>query len=208
MSDWTIGDAPYPLVRGTEGPRYKVGPLCAVPTCGRLADHAHHIWSRSYMGKPYDWVVVANITLPNLLALCWDHHQDCTGDIGGYDAGIRYEPESGCLYWIVDGNEELELVWGTSQAEPYVTSEPEVCSECGRRKPRRKPDGLPKRAARRKTRFVITCPQDSEEDGWQILREALDNAAELQGRTEHEDYYSAVDGLHWFALNYTPGEDD
>src|SRR5262252_5392690 len=103
---WTIGDAPYPLVRGTEGPRYKVGPLCAVPTCGRLADHAHHIWSRSYMGKPYDWVIVEDQTLPNLLALCWGHHEDCTGTVGGYRAGIRYEPASGCLYWA-NGQDEL-----------------------------------------------------------------------------------------------------
>src|SRR5215831_10528544 len=146
---WKIGMAPYPVVKPAVGRRYKVGPLCAMPTCRKPADHAHHIWSRSYMGRPCDWVEVEEQVHPNLLPLCWQHHEDVTGDVGGYRAGIRYEPESGLLYWS-DGQQELELVWGASV--PVVKSDAEFCGECGRRKPRQaRTDGLPVGAKRPKT---------------------------------------------------------
>ena len=205
---WSIGDAPYPQVRGAEGPRYKVGPLCAVPTCGRLADHAHHLWSRSYMGKPYDWVEVESGVVPNLLPLCWHHHEDVTGSVGGYKAGIRYEPETGCLYWT-NGEGELELVWGTSQnAQPYVTSEGERCSECGRRKINKRPVERDKLPARPKTRVVFTVPKDEREDGEAIIRDQLSKCAELVGRSEDEGYYTLVDVLNWFAWNYHPDAEE
>lgn len=206
---WSIGDAPFPLVRGTEGPRYKVGPLCAVPTCGRLADHAHHIWSRSFMGKPWDWVVVAGVTLPNLLPLCWSHHEDVTGTVGGYGAGIRYEPESGCLFWVrADDDAEIELVWGTSvNADPHVAEDVELCPACGRRKLRVKAD-LPRAPARAKTRVVFTVPQDEREDGEAIVREQLSKCAELIGRSDDESYYTLVDVLSWFAWNYHPESEE
>jgi hypothetical protein len=209
---WSIGDAPYPRVKGVQGSRYKVGPLCAVPTCGRLADHAHHLWSRSYLGKPYDWVVVtdpevvsAGVMLPNLLPLCWSHHEDCTGAVGGYRAGIRYEPDSGLLFWA-NGDGEQELIWGTStSADPRIAdTSVELCSECGRRKPRLKAEGVAPRTPRAKTRVVFTVPKDEREDGDAIIREHLSNCAELIGRSENEDYYTLVDVLSWFAFNYHP----
>src|SRR5262245_40169713 len=100
MTDWKIGDAPFPRVRGADGPRYKVGATCAVPNCGRYSDHAHHLWSRSYLGKPYDWIEVHDLRVKNLMPLCWRHHEDVTGTIGGYKAGIKYEPESGLFWWV------------------------------------------------------------------------------------------------------------
>ena len=205
---WTIGDAPYPQVRGVQGPRYKVGPLCAVLTCGRLADHAHHLWSRTFMGKPYDWVTVEDVTLPNLLPLCWSHHEDCTGDIGGYRAGIRYEPESGCLFWHwADNDAELEILWGTSvTADREVHVEAELCSECGRRKPlqRSRPEGAVKAPRRPKTRVVFTVPKDEREDGEAIVKDLVSQFAELRGRSENESYYTLVEGLTFAVLNYHP----
>ena len=205
---WEIGQAPYPAVKGTTGPRYKVGPLCAVPTCGRLADHAHHIWSRSYMGKPFDWVIIEDTTLPNLLPLCWSHHEDCTGTVGGYRAGIRYEPWSGCLYWA-NGQDELELVWGTSLSADHVHAQPEVCSECGRRKPRKTLiNESVIRERRPKTRVVFTVPKDEREDGEAIIRDQLSKCAELIGRSEDESYYTLADVLNWFAWNYHPESEE
>jgi hypothetical protein len=158
------------------------------------------------MGKPYDWVIVAGVTLPNLLPLCWTHHEDVTGTVGGYGAGVRYEPESGCLYWA-NGHDELELVWGTSvRADPHVDNEAELCSECGRRKPRKRlrPEGAVEAARRPKTRVVFTVPKDEREDGEAIVRDLLSQFAELRGRSEDESYYTLVEGLTYAVLNYHP----
>jgi len=154
------------------------------------------------MGRPCDWVEVEEQVHPNLLPLCWQHHEDVTGDVGGYRAGIRYEPESGLLYWS-DGQQELELVWGASV--PVVNSGAEFCGECGRRKPRQaRADGLPVGAKRPKTRLVLTVPKDEREDGEAVIRGQLSKCAELIGRSEDETYYTLADVLAWFAFHYDP----
>jgi len=155
------------------------------------------------MGRPCDWVEVEEQVHPNLLPLCWRHHEDVTGDVGGYRAGIRYEPESGCIYWC-DDNGEQELVWGDARQVERAADQPDFCKECGRRKPRRPvADGVI-REARPKTRLVLTVPQDERENGEAIVRDLLSQACELLGRSDQESYYALVESLYWFVAHYVP----
>ena len=200
---WKIGEAPYPAARAAKGPTYKVGPYCAMPTCNQPADHAHHLWSRSHMTGPFNWVEVEKVVYPNLLPLCWKHHEDVTGDVRGHRAGIRFEPESGILYWV-DGNGESELVWGASTfPAPEL---PDLCSECGRRKPRKYTIPLDDaaRTARPKTRLVLMVPVDERENGVANILDLLSQCAELFGRTENEKYYTLTESLTHVALHYDP----
>jgi len=160
------------------------------------------------------WTVIGNV-----IGLCWQHHEDVTGTIGGHKAAVAYR--GGVLYWI-EGT-DLDLVSDpgllaiyskTIRTRPFEgvyeapVTEQERCPSCGRRKVRAKPEGLPKREARRKTRWQILVPQDSEEDGHALLEEAIDLAAEKQGRGEGERYYALLDALNWFNFNYDPAEDE
>jgi hypothetical protein len=150
------------------------------------------------MGRGFDWIVVENVTVPNLLPLCWRHHEECTGQIGGYRAGIRYDVTEGLLYWV-NGDGEQELNWGTSvSADPYVRDELDLCSECGRRKPRKYSEPLPEsaRAKRPKARVVITVPSDERENGAETLQQLFSQTCELVGRSEKEVYYALVEGLY------------
>ena len=81
-----------------EGKPYRVGPYCSVPDCGRVAEHAHHIWRRSFTGKAAAWVVLWDGKIVgNLTGLCVKHHDQVTGGIGGHEASIIYD--DGLFLW-------------------------------------------------------------------------------------------------------------
>jgi len=207
-----------PRIRGVEGPRYKVGPLCEAPGCNRPVDHAHHLWRRSYLTGDYWWVEVPEalglrtITIGNVVGLCWRHHEDVTGTVGGHKAAFIWR--DGVLLWtpvepFINKSDQAVVPTRPFEGTPEApVSEQERCPKCGRRKPRKKPEGLPKRDPRRKTRFVLMVPKDSEEDGHALVTSLLDDCAEKMGRSEKETYYTLVDALNWFLLNYDPAEDE
>lgn len=199
---------PYEPAFPAEGKRYKVGPHCSVWNCGKLVDHAHHVWRRSYLKGDYWWVRVQGsadmVVTKNVIGLCWKHHEDVTGSVGGHRAKIIWVPETETLEWwllerVGETNVKTWLPWGAIDTETtsYQPEPIERCPTCGRRMPQPRRAKLPKR---KKTRIVITVPQDAQEDGAALLTQAIDDAAERLGRTENEEYYTLMDALNLFNL--------
>lgn len=223
----TLLPAQDPRIKGVEGPRYRVGPFCEVPGCKRPVDHAHHLWRRSFLmgprrqegrGGDFWWVEVPDgeemRVIGNVIGICWRHHDDVTGKIGGHKAAVVYS--GGALYWVPFDSEppdpsllvdykDLIPIRPFDGVRQAPVREPERCQGCGRRLPRQ-PRDLAKRKskARRKTRFVVMVPQDSEEDGHALLTSLIDDAAERLGRGEGEGYFTLVDALNWFVTYFNP----
>jgi hypothetical protein len=146
------------------------------------------------MGKACDWIEVHEEVVPNLVGLCWQHHEDATGGIGGYRAGIRYELD-GTLWWHSKDGDRLEMVW--AETTPHDHAEAEHCPACGRRKPVPRDESLPKAPRRAKTKVVLTVPQDALEDGAAILENLFSQVKEKLGRPESEPtYYALCDALY------------
>lgn len=95
-------------IRGHAGNAYDVPETCSHPTCGKYSAHVHHCWPRSYLrGQPYEWVFLENIdhgrglahsvVIGNRLGFCVEHHDNLTGEIGGYKARLVWE--TGVMWW-------------------------------------------------------------------------------------------------------------
>ena len=141
------------------------------------------------MGRAYSWVEVHEEIVPNLIGLCWQHHQDVTGDIGGYRAGIQYHLD-GTLWWHSKDGDRLEMLW--TETTPTPAEPVENCSECGRRKPRKRDETLPKGEKRPRAEIRWKVPSDERE----AFLEALSELKERYGRSESEPpYYAFMDAV-------------
>jgi hypothetical protein len=163
--------------RGVEGPAYVVGPNCSTPFCTSLADHAHHLFRRTALGGPFDWVEIDSTTWQNKTAICWRHHQDLTGDVGGHKAAIRFV-ENNWLWCEVHtrGNELQFVPVGRIEPQPLTLESladgsradgapgSATCPTCGHVKRRR----LPIAGRRRRKSWRISVPDDGE-DGAEVL---------------------------------------
>lgn len=149
-------------VRGVSGPAYKVGPRCSNPGCERWADDGHHIWRRSLLGGPFDWVEFEGKVLANRTGVCRRCHDDLTCD----RARIVYQGEE--FFWAVDETAALldpqPPTPQTLSSDHSPASEP--CPFCGQ-PPRRRVSPTTLRARRRKT-WRVLVPDDAE-DGAEIL---------------------------------------
>ena len=179
-------------VRGVEGPRYKVGPRCANPTCRRLAHDAHHIWSRGKQSGDYAWIELPDGTiLGNLTALCVECHRDITGGIGGYKAAIRMDVRDYRLWWCktVGENgamnyEPIDLIVPQPPTRESLIAAPadreseNSCPTCGQPRPRRRSPSIPAsgEGRRRRKSWTIQVPDD-EEDGALVLDTLVDDLA-------------------------------
>lgn len=216
-------------VQAIEGPAYKVGPGCAVPGCDRFADHAHHLWRRSFFGGGRDtaWVQLWNgKKVANKVGLCWRHHEQVTQNVarifydeamerflwsdnsvnvGPLDDGPRLSAEQATEWgWQLDlnGSETPhEQVVASAQAEA------EVCPTCGHKRRRRAKKAAPPGPARRKTRWQIQVPQDLEEDGHEIVTNLVEECVYKLGREEGEEYHALVEALYYFTTTYEPERD-
>jgi hypothetical protein len=177
-------------VRGIEGPAYKVGPRCSNPTCGKLADHAHHIIRRSQLVKHYDWIAIDGLVIGNKTGLCASCHDDITGLIGGHKAAIRWI--EGAFWWCLlrpPERDEPYLPVGPLTPQPptpesLATDDPqasdtgaESCPFCGQHRRRRL---TPTRVGRRhRKRWTVLVPDEQIEDGADVLDSLIDNLAPL-----------------------------
>lgn len=69
---------------------YDLPPVCQVPDCEEVWVHRHHIVRRSATGGPRRWVAVDGLVLPNLMGICYRHHQQVTGQWGGHFARVVF----------------------------------------------------------------------------------------------------------------------
>jgi len=177
-----------------------VNEICAAPGCSERSAHGHHLWPRSYLrSQPQDWVELPDGTvLGNKVGLCFGHHDQVTGEIGGYRARIVLA--SGVFWWegrVLDG------VWArtglldwqppgaASRAVTRTAVNSETCPTCG--KPKRKREPLPRR--RSKT-WTVTVPDDAE-IGAEILDEWVDDIAGILG---FEDESSRLKRYHVLSI--------
>jgi len=199
-----------------EGPDYKVGPHCSNPNCSRLADHAHHIFRRTKMGKPVDWVEVEGWVVANKTGLCWRCHNDVTGEVGGHKAAIRLDLERHVFQWclvvlerglvtdypfagLLDPQpptpESLALERATGQPES------EACPRCGHVKRARAVHRGPARA--RKT-WPVLVPDDEQEHGADVLDALVETLAPMipnADTTRAGRYYVLVPVLAYAAMD-------
>lgn len=182
---------------GVVGKGYKVGPFCSVPGCTHPTDHGHHIFSRAKLKGAYYWVRLPDGTVVgNLTGLCYPHHEDVTGKLGGFRAWIEWR----------DG----EFIWGRPRLgatvpydwtqdfipvgpldpqppvpdlldapQPTEESEPDRCPSCGQRR-RRAPAIATAGARRRRKSWIVKVPDDHE-DGADVLDTLVDDLAPLLG---------------------------
>ena len=203
----------------------RVGPKCANPDCTRWADHAHHIWRRSFLAGDFAWVELWDGTvIGNLTGLCFACHDDITvnrarivlesgpGDWvfhwvdpnGVFRGPLRPQPprpESAPSPDTEDLNGAMQLTTdGREVAHTHVVDGEEVvCPTCKRRKnPARKKSDLPPGEKRKRARYVVMVPKDSQEDGFEVLETLVASAAEVIGRETQPAYFTLVEALAFF----------
>ena len=207
-------------IRGHPGNAYDVAEICATPGCGKASVHAHHCWPRSYLrGQPYDWVKLPDGTvIGNRVGLCLDHHNQVTGEIGGYRAKIRWQ--DGLLWWedrVQVGDETRPEVHSWISRGPLVHQPPgvaphdheqladgDVCPTCGHHK-KRSDRATPKPGKARPTKeWVVTVPDDAE-IGADVLDDWVEDFAIVLGMDEYSSrlkrYHVLSFVLGWAGIN-------
>lgn len=199
------------------GPRYKVAPECAVTYCRNYADHAHHLWRRSHLGKDAAWVILWNDrVVGNLVPLCFMHHQLITENL----AWIEYDAETHLFHWATKDGDNFHRQEALSYQPPVggeiatasrsretteddLTADQEVCTACGSRRRRRQPasgDAGAQPAARRpRASWSISVPSDERERGADVLDELCEGVMEAFGREHHTSgiarYFAVVEAF-------------
>jgi len=197
VEDWSV--EPH------EGKPYRVGPVCSAPGCSKWADHAHHIFRRSFLQGPYAWVKIPSpegeMVVGNLCGLCYQHHQDVTEN----KAWIQWDYARKRYAWADRKPEMIErngvaLGWqpkGLLDPQPPFWGEPEKatetrdedsekrdeCPTCRRRLPQQ----LSRLPRRQRKSWVVSVPDDSE-DGAGVLDVLVEECAKIFQRDEHHDY--------------------
>lgn len=181
---------------GPNYPRYKVGPLCSAPGCSKIADHAHHIWRRSFLTGDYAWVRLWDgKEMQNLTGLCWRHHEDITlnkaaivwsGNFFFWRDqsemnGINLDPQPRTL-----GQAEQAVMDATPAHSHVGPATTDKCPTCNRAV---KTASEKKEAKRHREKWSITVPVDARENGADVLDTLLLSCAELFG---HDEDASAV----------------
>lgn len=199
-------------IRGEPGKQYLVGERCAAPGCPLRSVHGHHLWSRSYLrGQPYEWVRLPDGTvIGNRVGLCVLHHDQVTGEIGGYRARIVFD--QGVFWWerrTIDDRWErdpIPLTWQPpgvvlrGPPAPLQDSQPpeaELCPTCGKSTHTRPH----KPSAPRKTKeWTLTVPDDAEV-GSEILDDWADDISVILGFGDESSrlrrYHAVAVALAW-----------
>ena len=195
-------------VKAVDGPPFKVGPYCAVPSCTRVAEHAHHIWRRSGTGKPTNWIELPDGSIVgNLTGLCVRHHDDVTGRIGGHKNAIRLTKDR-VFWWCRVEDEHARSYEYLAPLDPQpptreslvaspATSGSDRCPTCGQqKKARRSSASVTAGERRRRKSWVIQVPDD-DEDGATALDVLVDDLAPIFGYEQHPNtrYFTVARAL-------------
>lgn len=197
-------------VQGVEGPKYKVGPKCAVATCPRFADHGHHIWRRSFLAGDYQWVELwSGKVVQNLCALCSECHEKITVN----KAWIEYSDDySDGTFTYVEPSDQEDVYLARDVLIPQpktlasfatamqmtidgnevahddivrVSEEEPPCPTCGRKKKR---VDLPAGEKRNRATWSVSVPKDERENGADVLDVLALECAKKLGRDDHASY--------------------
>lgn len=213
-------------VKGVDGPKYRVGPGCAVPGCTKFADHAHHLWRRSFLTGDFKWVELWDGRIfQNLTGICHVHHELVTVN----EADLRFEEglDFGPFTWVsLDTfgplspqpltleafSEAMQLTLdGREVPHTHVVGghdhDAETCPTCGRKK---KPkDELPAGEKRNRATWSVSVPRDERENGADVLDTLEMECAKLLGREEHAGrrYFVLAETLAFFLQNFNPAVD-
>lgn len=180
-------------VKGVTGPNYKVGPVCSAPGCKKFADHAHHIWRRSFLAGDFKWVELWDgRTVPNLVGLCYEHHQDVTEN----RAMIQFD-DTGLFMWSQQTTGDLYAPVGMLNPQPQhsiekMDDDEEPCPTCGHRTRRRE---LPPGERRPRKTWTVRVPADSEDGA-----EVLDELEEQVARSFGIEHYSNIRNRRYFTI--------
>jgi hypothetical protein len=181
-------------IEGASGPAYKVSMRCAAPDCGKLTEHAHHLYRRSRQGA-HDWIKMPDGTIvANKVGLCVAHHDAVTGKIGGHKAWIKWldgvfvwgliprgDPAFPSFFAVGPIDPQPPALDSLNVSQPATETESDVCPTCGSHTRRRPPSPRPPEGERRpKKSWTIKVPADAE-DGAEILNAFVDDLAPLLG---------------------------
>lgn len=217
-------------VRGldvSDGPQfinYKVGPLCSVPGCSRLADHSHHIWRRSFVIGDKPWVILWDLTITgNLTALCYRHHQEVTENKAiirwsglaytwedSVVTSVHLDPQPPILFTARTGKDLVSNVTSRIFPEretlavrdlfpdlPHEHVGPgavEKCPTCSRALPR--PESK-REGPRTRKAWTVSVPVDERENGADVLDTLLTECAKIFGHDETKGarYFTVAQAL-------------
>ncbi|HEY7421445.1 MAG TPA: hypothetical protein VH541_05500 [Gaiellaceae bacterium] len=158
----------------------------------------------------------------NRVGLCVPHHDNVTGEIGGYkarvafDGGlfwwedkIRYPAEGQNMWWRVGPLDPQPPGAALDVVVPRAAAEAEPCPTCGhtKRKPRQAPPG-----ERRKSQTWSMDVPDDAEIGADVLDEWIDSFAEVLGYTDERSrlrrYHTLAVVLAWASVNQSVFQQD
>jgi hypothetical protein len=184
-------------VTSANGPQYRVSTRCSNPFCFDHADHAHHIWRRSFVIGDVTWVSLdfeePPVIVQNTTGLCFQCHDFITRDV----TAIKWE--DGLFVWEQQG-------WASAPLDPQpvrldavdvsLTLDPhgehddaEVCPTCKRSK--RKKTVLPPGEKRKRKSWTVKVPDDAENGA-----DVLDELVAIVADNWNMQYESALGRYH------------
>lgn len=209
-------------LRGDNYPDYRVGPVCSVPNCAKLCDHAHHVVRRSALAGDYKWVRMPDkVEIGNIVGLCFAHHQEIT------ENKQRISYREGKYFWTdgkpltqqppvrepipaptEDGSSESNNLNGSpsdvsteiiADVEPIEEHDPKTCPTCKRPMPRPKID-TPKEDRKPRGTWAVAVPMDVREDGADTLDELLEASRDEMAKKGWE--YGDSSTAKFFVLSH------
>lgn len=183
-------------VEGLSGPEYELNILCAAPGCMERSQDVHHLWRRSFLGGPFNWVILPDDShVGNVVGLCRPHHEQ----IEAGAAWITLESDKFIWSDLISASQQLgfqpphtlgnvaeeraELappMTMLSAPEPWIEDlsgplKENECPSCRQPLPRPKVD-KPREEKRVRRTWSITVPVDHREDGANALDTLLEEA--------------------------------
>lgn len=87
-------------------------PTCSAPGCPERAAHRHHAVARSKLGGPFDFILIGDKLVVNVIDLCAKHHDMLESKPGGCEARLRWLRNNGWGWYIrADGRTDRASIW-------------------------------------------------------------------------------------------------
>lgn len=207
-------------VRGIDGELYKLNFVCAKPDCTEQATDPHHLWRRSELIGPHNYVYIEDdsVIVGNVVGLCQAHHHAVTVNAAWI---TWHEGHYKGFFWndMLTTAEPLSFQPPIRLVDESFPTPPEkngdepvtqervthermdgTCPTCLRPLPHPKAAHEPKRERRT---WSITVPKDSRENGAETLDTLLEEARREMARAGLP--YGDEDAARFFVLSQALG---